>query len=267
MARIRTVKPDLFRHDGLYDAEVEANLPVRIAFVGLFTVADKKGRFKWNPRRLKTEVLPYDDLEFSRVLDALWTRGFIQKYESDGQFFGVIVGFEKHQVINNREHDSELPDPAISTILTREARDEHASVTPLCNCKAERKGKEGKGKEGKGDMSRQSRDDANAHIEILEKLNLITGSKYKPVDSNLKLIKARIAEGHTQDEIVDVIAMQTEEWEGTKFEQYLRPATLFGAEKFNQYVGKLPAWRKEKRGGVDWLNDDDDVIEGEFDHG
>jgi hypothetical protein len=34
MARIRTIKPEFFRHGGLFDAEIETGLPLRVAFAG-----------------------------------------------------------------------------------------------------------------------------------------------------------------------------------------------------------------------------------------
>ena len=46
MARIRTVKPELFRHEELFLPEKESGLPLRLSLIGLFTVADTKGRFK-----------------------------------------------------------------------------------------------------------------------------------------------------------------------------------------------------------------------------
>jgi len=144
--RIRTIKPEFFNHEGIYDAEYETKLPLRLAFIGLWCAADREGRFKWEPRRLKTQIMPYDSCDFSRVLDALWTRDFILKYASDTGDFGVIPTFGKHQVINNRERDSELPDPCdcneIDACATREERVSRAG-------KAEGKGREGN-KEGKG---------------------------------------------------------------------------------------------------------------------
>ena len=152
MARIRTIKPEFFRHEGLYEAEQKEKLPLRLAFIGLWTAADKEGRFKWQPRALKLDCLPYEDCDFSRVLDALATRGFIQKYEHEGQFYGVIPSWKAHQVINNRETESTLPDPHESTILTREARVDDATGTRLKHAQGEGKGREGKGKgkEGEG---------------------------------------------------------------------------------------------------------------------
>lgn len=149
MGRIRTVKPELFTHEDLFDLEKATGMPMRVAFIGLFTCCDREGRFKWRPRTLKLAVLPHDEIDFSRVLDALATRGFIRKYEVDGEEFGVIPTFSRHQVINNRESESELPAPTedsyVSMTCTRESRVDDATGT-----RTQGKGKEGKGKEGKG---------------------------------------------------------------------------------------------------------------------
>src|ERR1035438_7461939 len=80
MQRIRTVKPEFFQHEGLFDLEMQVGLPVRLAFVGLWTCCDREGRFPWRPRKLKTDILPYDDLDFAAVLDALAGGGFLQPH-------------------------------------------------------------------------------------------------------------------------------------------------------------------------------------------
>ena len=144
MARIRTVKPALFRHEDLFEAEASTGLPIRLAYIGLFTVADREGRFKWRPREIKLDVLPYDDIDFSRVLDALLTRGFVRKYMVDGKEYGWIPSFTEHQAINGRESDSEIPsyndaDDVIGLELTNigpksscEQHDNDASSTRHC---------------------------------------------------------------------------------------------------------------------------------------
>lgn len=109
MGRIRTVKPELFRHEGLYELEQETGLPIRIAFVGLWSIADREGRFRWRPRQMKLDILPYDDIDLSKVLDALASAGFVRKYEFDGEAYGDIPSWSKHQVINQREAASSLP--------------------------------------------------------------------------------------------------------------------------------------------------------------
>ena len=111
MPRIRTVKPDFFAHEELFDFEIKTGLPLRLSFIGLWTVCDREGRFKWRPRTLKKDILPHDEIDFSRVLDALNTGGLIVKYEVDGETYGLVPTFHKHQVINNKERASEIPKP------------------------------------------------------------------------------------------------------------------------------------------------------------
>lgn len=154
MARIRTIKPEFFTHYELFLAESESGLPLRTAYAGLFTLADREGRFKWIPPQLKLGCLPYDDLDFSRVLDALATRDFIKKYRVKGVDYGVILAFKEHQVINNKEKRSILPGidesdstPCDAETSTRDSRVEHASTSREVNSQGEGKGREGKGKE------------------------------------------------------------------------------------------------------------------------
>jgi hypothetical protein len=111
MARIRTIKPEFFAHEGLFDLESSSGLPVRLAFAGLWTVADREGRFKWRPRSIKKDVLPYDDVDFVAVLNALEGAGFLRRYVVDGEEYGLIPAFNKHQHINTREAQSTIPAP------------------------------------------------------------------------------------------------------------------------------------------------------------
>lgn len=141
VGRIRTIKPEFFKHSDLFDLEQETKLPIRISYAGLWTCCDREGRFKWRPRELKIDILPYDDCEFSRVLDALATRGFIVKYGE----YGFIPAWKSHQFINNKEPQSQIPEPFLDQVVdvkvTREPRVDDAIET--------RGVKEGKGKEEK----------------------------------------------------------------------------------------------------------------------
>lgn len=111
MARSRIIKPAFFRHEGLYDAERETGMPLRVAFAGIWTVADKSGRFEWRPRTLKPDVLPHDDLDFGAVMEALRMRGFLLRYEVGGKVYGCIPSWGTHQTPNQREPASTLPEP------------------------------------------------------------------------------------------------------------------------------------------------------------
>lgn len=154
MARIRTIKPSFFKHEELFDAEKSTGLPLRVAFSGLWTVCDREGRFAWKPRALKTDVLPYDDVDFGEVLDALAKFGFIVKYSADGREYGCVPSWTDHQVINLRETKSAIPARASQqrfTVTHVHARAEHERDDEDENhARGEGKGREeeGNGMEG-----------------------------------------------------------------------------------------------------------------------
>lgn len=113
MARIRTVKPEFFKHYELFKAEKETKLPLRLAFEGLWLCADKEGRFKYNPTHLKLDILPYDEVDFRIVLAALEAYGFILKYSVENKKYGWIPTLKDHQRFNGTEAkaESRLPEP------------------------------------------------------------------------------------------------------------------------------------------------------------
>ena len=86
---------------------------------------------------------------------------------------------------------------------------------------------------GKPDLLIQSK-------EILSFLNEKTGRSYQAVPSNLNLIKGRLREGATPAQCRQVITKKCRDWiNDPKMSDYLRPATLFNATKFAQYIGEL----------------------------
>lgn len=126
--RIRTIKPEFCLHEGIYDAEKASGLPLRLAFIGLWMAADKAGRFAWRPRMLKHQILPYDAVDFGQVMDALAANGFVIRYEIDGNAFGCIPSWAKHQRPRTDEPESVLPQPPILAVTNPHLRsDEPAS--------------------------------------------------------------------------------------------------------------------------------------------
>jgi len=92
---------------------------------------------------------------------------------------------------------------------------------------------------GKPDASDELKSQA---IEILEYLNANTQRNYRPVDSNLKLIAARLKSGATDLQCREVIFNKCQQWgKDPKMSEYLRPATLFNSTKFEQYLGEINA--------------------------
>lgn len=76
-----------------------------------------------------------------------------------------------------------------------------------------------------------------SHIEIIEYLNLKTGSKFKPTTKPyVQAIRSRLKEGYTVDDFKTVIDKKCREWKGTKLEKYLTPKTLFAPSHFDTYL-------------------------------
>lgn len=114
MARARIIKPGFFTNAAL--SEVPAH--GRLLFIGLWTIADRKGRLKDEPRWIKGAIFPYETVPVEKLLQQLHIRKFINRYEVEGQRFIEIVNFLKHQTPNIKEQASTIPAP-----------DEHSTST------------------------------------------------------------------------------------------------------------------------------------------
>jgi len=161
--RIRTVKPEFWLHEGLVELEQSSKLPVRLAFIGLWCIADREGRFKWEPRKLGVQVFPYESVNFAEVLSALERTGMILRYGASGEY-GCIPSFLSHQCINLREAKSSLPEYTETHVHARACMEVTNESELFVNpARGEGKGKEMEGKgngrevEGKefGDSAKQ----------------------------------------------------------------------------------------------------------------
>lgn len=116
MARARNIKP------GLFSNELLVELPAfdRLAFIGLWCLADREGRLEDRVKRIKIELFPCDDYDVEEGLARLAAAGFISRYRVSGFSVIEITNFQKHQSPHGTEKDSALPD--INGYLTVYAR-------------------------------------------------------------------------------------------------------------------------------------------------
>ena len=193
MGRIRTIKPEFFLHEELFDTEAESGLPTRLAFSGLFTIADREGRFIWKPRTLKAQILPHDNLDFEKVLLALRDGGFLIHYEVSGRQYGCITSFKRHQKINNRESSSTLPPPEDAEVIhnSDEATQRRCvHVQDAEERKGTRKGKEGNKEQGKEREGEVSDDTCRADAQPSPEPEVVEGeiihNDHSPPDSKAR---------------------------------------------------------------------------------
>ena len=123
MARSRNIKPGFFLNDKLAECDPLA----RLLFAGLWCIADREGRLEDRPKRIKAEILPYDDCDVDKLLNQLAKQGFIIRYEIDDKRYIQISNFLKHQNPHIKEAASTIPPPP----EVEPAPDEHHTSTVL----------------------------------------------------------------------------------------------------------------------------------------
>jgi hypothetical protein len=140
MARIRTIKPDLWQDETLAQVSVGA----RLLFIGLISMADDEGRLRGNPKLIRAEVFPYDvskEVNVESWLDELVGSRKVVRYVVDEETFLWLPKFTEHQFIRK---------PSASKCPTPPERTSDALVTHQCVTSDARKGREGKGREEEG---------------------------------------------------------------------------------------------------------------------
>jgi len=109
MARARNIKPGFYKNEDLAECSVWA----RLIFPGLWMLADRDGRLEDRPKRIKAELLPFDDGDMDKLLQELHDRGFLVRYQnSDGRFIQVSK-FAEHQSPHYSEKPSAIMPPEL----------------------------------------------------------------------------------------------------------------------------------------------------------
>src|SRR6185312_14868144 len=117
MARIRSIKPEFWVSEQIAECSPSA----RLTFVGLWNFSDDKGVHPAKPKTLKAELYPMDD--FSAVDVADWIAeligaGLVATFESGGEKYWHVTGWEKHQKIDRPSFKHPAP-PASNSASTR----------------------------------------------------------------------------------------------------------------------------------------------------
>lgn len=107
MARTRNIKPGFFMNEELAECDPLA----RLLFAGLWTIADREGRLEDRPKRIKAEILPYDNAPCELLLAQLAKHGFIVRYCAAGEHYIQITKFLANQNPHVNEAPSSIPAP------------------------------------------------------------------------------------------------------------------------------------------------------------
>lgn len=232
MARARNIKPALFNNDELADNEPLG----RLLFIGLWTIADCEGNLEWREKRIKAQILPYDNCDIKKLMINLDKSGFIRYYSVQDNLYVHIVNFTKHQNPhkNERAKGSDIPKFADTN---RESID--MATLQINRDKSGLKRNDSTSDRADSlnlipdspilipDMSESKSD----FKEVLEYLKIVTGRGFRESTD----LKARLKD-YSVDEIKAVIDYKAKEWMGKNMQKYLRPSTLFNKTKFEGYL-------------------------------
>jgi len=119
MARIRSIKPEIWQSEGFN----RLGLHARLLFIGLITQSDDDGRIRASSRGLASLLLPFDDYSealMERSLSQLAEEGMFLRYVHEGATYGVIPKFRLHQKIDHPT-PSKLPVPPDILVRPRES--------------------------------------------------------------------------------------------------------------------------------------------------
>lgn len=124
--RSRWLRPGYFKSEELADLDFAD----RYCFAGLWLLADREGRLENRPRQIKVYILPYDDLDVSKILQRLHEKGIITLYEIDGMGIIQVNNFLEHQRPHHKEEESQLPAPTQLTLKDRRLSQTRLKVDP-----------------------------------------------------------------------------------------------------------------------------------------
>lgn len=115
MARARSIKPGLYKNEDLAECSVWA----RYIWPGLWMLADREGRLEDRPKRIKAELLPFDNADMDKLLQELHDGGFLVRYQNEEGRFIQILKFKEHQSPHFTEKASVI-DPPLDLPIEKE---------------------------------------------------------------------------------------------------------------------------------------------------
>jgi len=178
---------------------------------------------KWNPVQNPRQGIGIQKLFFQVPTGSTVYKPLVKSILSYGRYLDK-------EFVNQLRHNSELNETVYENCVTDQEQEQDQNQDQEQNNKIFLS--------GEPDIDSPSL--RSQAMQILHFLNQKTGRVYRPVDTNLKLVMARLKSGATLAQCFQVIAKKTREWKGNPMmDEYLRPATLFNATKFEQYLGEL----------------------------
>lgn len=222
-----------------------------VLFYRLMVSCDDYGRFDGRIAVIKNRLFPLKETltsdKVANALKRLSEVGLVCLYTVEGKPYLYLPTWEHHQTI--RAKKSKYPEPVCeeetSEIICMQMN-ANVPVIQSNPIQSESNPNPIRNTEIPADEPKENKSKYSAECEeIISYLNSKAGTHYRNVDSNRKLITARMKEGYTVEDFKTVIDKKCDEWKGTDMQQFIRPVTLFQASKFENYMN-APAKPKKQ---------------------
>ncbi len=165
MARIRSIKPELWVSEQI----AECSIAARLTFIGMLNFCDDNGVHPAKPKTLKAELFPMDAVspaEVAQWVGELIAAKLVAKFDSAGEAYWFVTGWSKHQKIDRPSAKHPLPPApnsanarrALAEVPTNDGRaleDDSANARRAPPPGLDRSGEEGKGEESRSPKSRR----------------------------------------------------------------------------------------------------------------
>jgi uncharacterized phage protein (TIGR02220 family) len=151
-------------------------------------------------------------------------RNILKKFENKGYIQPLTSG--------SKGKESTLKITIKGQLWGNNGANKNEELQQVDDTKGQQKGNNG------ATLSKNKDKNNNIYSVVIDYLNIKANTSYRINTKNTQsLINARTKEGFTADDFKKVIDSKSNEWLGTDFEKYLRPATLFGG-KFENYLNE-----------------------------
>lgn len=270
MGRIRTIKPEILTDEKAASLSHEA---WRL-WVSMFVLADDSGNLPASPALLGGLVFWAQPADARLALAELEDARLIRIYRIRGEAYATIAGFSRHQKINRPsgakypQPDTRDPHGALSeSSLTTHSRLTEGSLPSTVDHDRDHD-REGEHEGGRLALAaRPTASPPNGHrgrkkpkpadptpveresaAKVLAKLNQRSGRLFAS-ETHVRRVVRLLRQGHSEQDLRLVVWDRANHWAADeKMAEYLRPVTLFGAEKFPDYLAEAKAsWGSRER--------------------
>ncbi|WIL72586.1 conserved phage C-terminal domain-containing protein [Pediococcus acidilactici] len=215
-------------------------------------------------KRLKRGQLSTSIPEIQEAVS--WKVGFRTETPSKNQIFRIINWLrnpdEAHDDRNNDRNMIETTKATHSMLITisnygvyqdsknyeRNANDSMTETTKVLRPKREANNINKNVNKDNNKDSLSPKDDQKEKVDygkFIEWFNQKSGKRFKNVESNRKIIRARINEGYSKSELAKVVEFKSKQWkDDPKMNPYLRITTIFAPSHFGNYLNEANGYSK-----------------------